>query len=272
MGPARASRGKLYEAVAVEKIAEQMTLSPLEVRIRRSEEIEESIGLLPDEVSLVTFRVMNPRIVAEIGAYELLDLAEEHGLKTSSVKISGADALSDEDLEKTALMAGETETRSVILEVGDGVARRLGRLFDTFTVNRARVLLDPPPSTVGELYNEIREYIGGVFWLSLSEERFPDTWTLISTLNKYFRLVKSISITNVDEKGIGRPILKPGKYNNPALIRHALERGYDEEIILSLREPLRVEDEYPAFKEYIRGIEEKVSARTIFASRGKLHF
>ncbi len=242
-----------------------MALHSLEIRLRKASDLDAGLpDMIPDTVDIVTFVIEDGRLLEIIGAYEPLDLAEEAGAAVSSIRVLGG-IPSPEVLEKLALMSSETLQETAIIEYIPGI--NVDVLFDTFAVNKARILLDAPPSHVMEAYRRVREYIGGVLGLSLSEEKFSTTEEFISTIDKYFRLVRSVSLINLDDQGRGVPLLKPSKFNNPAVIRYLIERGYDEEISVRVIEPASAADEYRAFREYARSIEEKVRGRSPFLFR-----
>ena len=242
----------------------KMPLHSLEVRLRRVEELDKpSLINMPATIDLVSITV-DASLIEDIGAYELLDFAEELGVKASSIRIVG-DGLSGEGVEKLAIMAGETLTRSVIVEYRPSLD--LDELFDTFSVYKSKVLLDASPHDLRGLYRRLSGYIGGVLGIALSEDRFGDTESFIDAVDTYFRLVRSITLTNLDDEGRGAPLLKPQRYNNPLAIRHIVERGYDEEITLRIRDTMDVGSEYPVFKEFLRSAVEKSLGRPLFPGR-----
>ncbi len=248
-------------------LIEAMAIHSLVVRLSSLGDLDRLPAIIGGAADVVAF-VIEEDILEAVGAYELLDLAEEAGVKTSSIRVLG-EISSVEALEKLALMSSETLQRTAVIEYTPRLD--LDKLFDTFAVNKARVLLDAPPARVDEAYGRVREYIGGVVGLSLSEHKFAGTEDFIAKLDRYLRVVRSVSLTNIDEEGRGVPLLRPSRFNNPAVIRFLIERGYDEEISIDVHGPSAA-DEYRAFREYARSIEEKVRGRSPFLlRRGGVH-
>lgn len=197
-------------------------------------------------------------IVENSSISDILDPFFESSVRIAAIKTP---MLVEENfLEKLAVIGSEIEGNQIVFTVHEPLEEEvLAMLFDIYSVYKSKVLFDAPPRYLDEIYNSLSQFIGGVFALSLTQEHYSDTDEFIQFTGKYLGVVRNIRILNVDDNNLPRPILKPGRFNNPKLLKYLAEKGYDGFLTLCSYNIYGEEifGEYKTLKEYVRSLEEK---------------
>lgn len=222
------------------------------------ERIEEVLYRLDDTDFWVELDFEKTEIIENASVSDIIDPFFESSVRIAAIKTP---ILEEEDfLEKLAVIGSEIEGKHVIFTIKSPLEEEVFlTLFDIYSIYKTKVLFDTFPQHLDEIYNNVSQFIGGVFGLSFTQEHYTDTEELIKFIRKYLGIVRNIRIINIDNENQPKPLLKPGRYNNPKLLKYLAENGYDGFLTLCSYNLYKedISKEYKILKEYVRSLEEK---------------
>ncbi|RLE60014.1 MAG: hypothetical protein DRJ35_04395 [Thermoprotei archaeon] len=239
----------------------KMARYAISVKISTEEElerIEEVLYRLDDTDYWVELDLEKAEIIENASVSDIIDPFFESSVRIAAIKTP---ILEEEDyLEKLAVIGSEIEGNHIIFTIDNLPKEEIFlTLFDIFSIYKTKVSFDAHPAHLDDIYSDVSQFIGGIFGLSFTQEHYENTEEFIRFIRKYLGIVRNIRIINMDEENQPKPLLKPGKYNNPKLLKYLAENGYDGFLTLCSYNLYKEEisKEYKTLKEYVRSLEEK---------------
>ncbi len=194
----------------------------------------------PLEINLVDYTFIQNNGVGDI-TDPLVDIENIIGLKIAPVKKK--EELLDY-LEKNIIIAEELKCNRIVYPISDMKSyvffkKYMDEIFKLFSNYNTIFIVEPGNiELLVKSYNNITEYIGGIYRISLNINALKiDTPNILRYVQNYFRIVDSIKISDLDIRGNPARILSSHSILNVPLILNFLIRlGYEKYLVINYEE------------------------------------
>jgi len=214
-------------------------------------------------------RVPSERLV-EMSLTEVVDPLLEEGLSALAVKpVGDVRELLNEEFERLLIMADELHAQYVVLPVrSEWIDRVIEVMSDFFRLGATYskyIALEPSREALAKAVAAMREYLGGVFKLSIAPSPASTTEELVALTLAHLGQVVAVKLANfTPEGGAVRLLSSEGVINPFRVVKELLEHGYDSYFVIDYESfglelpPRLVKRDYVLLSQYLYSLVEKL--------------